>query len=165
MNVKKIFAPILALAAVLATAYVGFATQHTQAPAPQPLAPSSSLTTESGRYMFNVTVHTPEAIAGLLERAETLAKTMPPNDQRTGIALVLHGPEIELFTKANYSRFQKTVDQAARLDAMHVIDIKICRTAMKDLGISETDIPKFIELVPYGPDEENRLREKGYVYL
>jgi intracellular sulfur oxidation DsrE/DsrF family protein len=36
---------------------------------------------------------------------------------------------------------------------------------MKRLGIGEEDIPAFIELVPYGPDEEMRLRRNGYVYL
>jgi intracellular sulfur oxidation DsrE/DsrF family protein len=120
---------------------------------------------EEGRYLFNVTLHTPEEIAGLLTRAEELARTRRADSRRTGIALVLHGPEIEIFAKKNYPRFQKMVDQAARLDAGRIIEVKMCRTEMKHLGIREEDVPAFIELVPYGPDEEARLRRSGYVYL
>jgi intracellular sulfur oxidation DsrE/DsrF family protein len=36
---------------------------------------------------------------------------------------------------------------------------------MRRLGLRKEDIPAFIELVPYGPDEEERLRRNGYVYL
>lgn len=130
-----------------------------------PASPVTSLTAEAGRYLFNVTLHTPEEIAGLLKRAEELTRTTHADSRGTGIALVLHGPEIEIFAKKNYSRFRKTVDQAARLDAGRIIEVKMCLTEMKHLGIREEDIPAFIEIVPYGPDEEMRLRQRGYVYL
>jgi hypothetical protein len=136
----------------------------TPAESPPP-SPATSLTTEDGRYLFSVTLHTPEEIAGLLTRAEELAKTRRADSRHTGIALVLHGPEIEIFAKKNYARFRETVDRAARLDAGRIIEVKMCRTEMKRLGVGEEDIPAFIELVPYGPDEETRLRRKGYVYL
>jgi intracellular sulfur oxidation DsrE/DsrF family protein len=57
------------------------------------------------------------------------------------------------------------VDQAARLDAGHVLEVKMCLTEMRRLGLRKKDIPGFIELVLYGPDEEERLRRNGYVYL
>ncbi|HSW53154.1 MAG TPA: DsrE family protein [Sulfuricaulis sp.] len=136
-----------------------------RAPVAPPPSPATGLTTEDGRYLFSVTLHTPEEIAGLLTRAEELAKTRRPDSRHTGIALVLHGPEIEIFTKKNYARFRETVDLAARLNDGHVVEIKMCRTEMKRLGIGEEDIPAFIELVPYGPDEEKRLQRNGYVYL
>jgi intracellular sulfur oxidation DsrE/DsrF family protein len=134
------------------------------AESPSP-SPATGLAMEDGRYLFSVTLHTPEEIAGLLTRAEELAKTRRPDSRHTGIALVLHGPEIEIFAKRNYARFRETVDRAARLNDGHIIEIKMCRTEMKRLGIGEKDIPAFIELVPYGPDEEQRLRRSGYVYL
>jgi hypothetical protein len=136
-----------------------------RAPSAPPPSPAAGLTTEDGRYLFSVTLHTPEEIAGLLTRAEELAKTRRPDSHHTGIALVLHGPEIEIFAKRNYARFRETVDRAARLNDGRIIEIKMCRTEMKRLGIGEEDIPDFIELVPYGPDEELRLRRNGYVYL
>jgi intracellular sulfur oxidation DsrE/DsrF family protein len=153
------------LIAGMAAAYLLVSPQTpTPAESPPP-SPATGITTEDGRYLFSVTLHTPEEIAGLLTRAEELAKTRHPDSRHTGIALVLHGPEIEIFAKKNYARFRETVDRAARLNAARIIEVKMCRTEMKRLGIGEKDIPDFIGLVPYGPDEEMRLRRNGYVYL
>jgi hypothetical protein len=161
---RKLLVIATVLIAGMAAAWMA-ASRQPRAPATPPSPPAAGLTTEDGRYLFSVTLHTPEEISGLLTRAEELAKTRRPDSRHAGIALVLHGPEIEIFAKKNYARFRETVDQAARLDAGRIIEVKICRTEMKRLGIGEEDIPAFIELVPYGPDEETRLRRNGYVYL
>lgn len=165
MRRKQVAIIVTVVAGIAAVVYLAASPQPRAPTEPARASPATSLTTEEGRYLFNVTLHTPEEIAGLLARAEELAKTMRADSRHAGIALVLHGPEIEIFAKKNYSRFRKTVDQAARLDAGRIIEVKMCRTAMKNLGIKEEDIPAFIELVPYGPDEEKRLRRDGYVYL
>jgi hypothetical protein len=165
---KPVRRRLLVIATVLITGMAAAwlaASLQPRAPATPPSSPATGLTTEDGRYLFSVTLHTPEEIAGLLTRAEELAKTRRANSNEAGIALVLHGPEIEIFAKRNYARFRETVDRAARLNDGHIIEIKMCRTEMKRLGIGEEDIPAFIELVPYGPDEEMRLRRNGYVYL
>ena len=165
MRHKQTAIIVTVIAGIAAASYLVSQTQPLAPTLPAPATPATSLTAEAGRYLFNITLHTPEEIAGLLVRAEELAKTTRPDTRRTGIALVLHGPEIEIFARKNYSRFQKTVELAARLDAERIIEVKMCRTEMKILGIKEKDIPDFIELVPYGPDEEARLRRGGYVYL
>ena len=162
---RKHIAVLILIIAIAAAAYLFWPRASSNMAVPERAAPSISLTEQQGRYLFNVTLHTPEEIAGLLARAEQLAQTMHADNPRTGIALVLHGPEIEIFAKNNYPRFQKLVDQAARLDAEHVIEVKMCLTVMRRLGLRKEDIPGFIELVPYGPDEEERLRRNGYVYL
>ncbi len=126
---------------------------------------SVSPTGPSGRYVFRVTLHTEQEIDGLLTRAEMLSNEVKVDDDHAGIALVLHGPEIELFAKQNYKKYQQLVDRAAKLDANQVIDIKICSTKMGELDLDEDDIPAFIEIVPYGPDEEKRLRREGYIDL
>jgi hypothetical protein len=156
--------PVILIAGMAAAWLLVSPRTPTPAESPSP-SPATGLTTEDGRYLFSVTLHTPEEIAGLLTRAEELAKTRHPDSRDSGIALVLHGPEIEIFAKRNYARFRETVDRAARLDAGRIVEMKICRTEMKRLGIGEEEIPGFIELVPYGPDEEKRLRRNGYVYL
>jgi intracellular sulfur oxidation DsrE/DsrF family protein len=118
------------------------------------------------RYLFKVTLHSQDEIDSMLTRAEMLSKslTLKPKDS-AGIALVLHGPEIEMFTKKNYGKYRKLVDKAARLDSNSVIEIKICRTAMRDMKIRKEDLPAFVEIVPYGPDEEKRLLREGYIYF
>ena len=165
MHRKHTVALVTLVVGIAAVAYIGWAYRPALTSDLAPTSPSTSLSVEEGRYLFNVSLHTPEEIAGLLTRAEELARTRRADSRRTGIALVLHGPEIEIFAKKNYLRFQKMVDQAALLDAGHIIEVKMCRTEMKHLGIREEDVPAFIELVPYGPDEEERLRRSGYVYL
>ena len=165
MHRKYTVALVTSVVGIAAVAYIEWAYRPALTSDLAPPSPSASLSVEEGRYLFNVSLHTPEEIAGLLTRAEELARTRRADNRRTGIALVLHGPEIEIFAKKNYPRFQKMVDQAARLDAGHIIEVKMCRTEMKHLGIREEDVPAFIELVPYGPDEEERLRRSGYVYL
>lgn len=117
------------------------------------------------RYLFQVTLHTPAEIEKLLARAEQLAATQRPADRRTGIALVLHGPEVEIFARRNYAMYRQLVDRAAKLDADGVIEVKMCQTEMRSRGIRVQDVPGFIELVPYGPDEEKRLLRRGYIYL
>jgi intracellular sulfur oxidation DsrE/DsrF family protein len=57
------------------------------------------------------------------------------------------------------------VDQAARLDALDIVDVKICQTMMKIAGVERDDIPSFIEQVPLGSAEVDRLVEEGYVYF
>ncbi len=128
-------------------------------------ADTSAPPVPEARYLFQVTLHTPAEIEKLLARAEQLAATQRPSDRRTGIALVLHGPEVELFARRNYAKYRQLVDRAARLDADGVIEVKMCQTEMRSRGIREQDVPGFIELVPYGPDEEERLKRRGYVYL
>lgn len=120
---------------------------------------------QTGRYMFSVSLHTADEIDGFLKRAEMLAKTTRKTEDSTGIALVLHGPEIEIFSRANYNKYKQVVDKAARLDGDNVVEIKICQTQMNIMGIKQEDLPGFIEIVPYGPDEQDRLRKKGYVDL
>lgn len=145
--------PLRSLALVLALAGAGVSAEPPAAPVP------------GARYLFQVTLHTPEEIEGMLARAEQLAATQRPADGRTGIALVLHGPEVELFARRNYAEYRRLVDRAARLDGNGVVEVKMCRSEMRRRGIRAEDVPAFIELVPYGPDEEQRLLRNGYVYL
>ncbi|MFV1996868.1 MAG: hypothetical protein ACC641_02545 [Acidiferrobacterales bacterium] len=132
--------------------------------------PASAITkpvpNESGRYLFGVTLHTEKEIESLLSRAESLShKLQPRKKNQAGIALVLHGKEIEMFDKKNYKKYRSIVDKAARLDANDVLEIKVCKTLMDELNIRKEDMPSFVEIVPYGPDEEKRLLKNGYTYL
>ena len=85
--------------------------------------------------------------------------------ETASVILVLHGPEVEFFSISNYDRYKDIVDQAERLDAFDVVDVKICRKMMEIKGIPRNDIPSFIEQVPLGPAEVERLVGDGYVYF
>ncbi len=156
-RMKYVTCSLLALAMLSS----GIAVAAEKAPATPPNGPAAP----DARYLFRVTLHTPLEIEGLLARAEQLARNMRPADRRAGIALVLHGPEVEIFARKNYAKYRHIVDRAARLDSDGVIEIKMCQTEMRSRGIGNDDVPGFIEFVPYGPDEEERLQRRGYVYL
>lgn len=128
-------------------------------------APRGYLAQEPERYVMDISVHTPDEIRKVLKRAEQVYQTPRPGNEHPSIALVLHGPEVEYFAIRNYSKYKDIVDLAARLDAYKVIDIKMCNTMVRDRGLEQKDIPAFIEMIPYGPDEVERLTREGYVYF
>lgn len=114
-----------------------------------------------GKAVLDVSVHTLEELEILLERAEQYAMTPRSHQEGAGIVLVLHGPEVEFFSIRNYSQYKTVVDRAARLDAFDIVDVKICQTMMSVRGIKRDDIPSFIEQVPLGSAEINRLEAGG----
>ena len=115
------------------------------------------------RAVLDVSVHTIEGLRVLLDRAEELAMRPQAQGEEASVVLVLHGPEVEFFSIRNYEKYKDIVDQAARLDAFDVVDVKICQTMMGKQGIDRNDIPSFIEQVPLGPGEVERLAREGYV--
>jgi len=116
-----------------------------------------------GKAVLDISVHTIEGLKVLFDRAEELAMLPRPGGEDASVVLVLHGPEVEFFSIKNYDKYKDIVDQAARLDAFDVVDVKICQTTMGVRGIEQNDIPSFIEQVPYGPGEVERLKQEGYV--
>jgi intracellular sulfur oxidation DsrE/DsrF family protein len=115
--------------------------------------------------VLDVSVHSLDELKVLLDRAEEIAARPQSPGENAGVVLVLHGPEVEYFAISNYPRYKEIVDQAARLDAFDVVDVKICQSMMDRLGVGREDIPAFIEQVPYGPGEVERLVREGYVYF
>lgn len=120
---------------------------------------------EDPRYLFDATSHSVEELQNLLRRAEEITISQPEGYQNIDIALVLHGPDINLFHKQNYSENKNMVDLAAKLDAFGIIDMKICEYTMSVMELDRSDIPSFIEPVPFVPAEIKRLTSEGYLNL
>ena len=57
------------------------------------------------------------------------------------------------------------MDRAAKLEALGAVNISICQTMMNNYEIGTDEVPAFLEQVPYGPDEVQRLINEGYVYM
>jgi intracellular sulfur oxidation DsrE/DsrF family protein len=116
-------------------------------------------------YVFSVTVESAEQLDVVLSRAEELRELFNP-DEHSKIAIVLHGDELQLFQKDNYLLNQSVVERARLLDEDNIIDIKACQTMMRILEIDQSELPGFIEQVPYAPAEIERLqREEGFTRL
>lgn len=128
-----------------------------------PDRPESGATVTRG--VFDISVHSVEELEVLFDRAEELASRPNPVGGEDNIVLVLHGPEVEFFAISNYDRYRDIVDRAARLDAFHVVDVRICQSMMQNYGIEADDVPAFIEQVPNGAVEVERLTREGYIYF
>lgn len=127
---------------------------------PRPLpAPLSS---DSGpRLVFDVAVESREELLDMLRRAETLSEGYDSRDVEA-IALVLHGPELRYFDLRQLGANREVIELAGRLDARRVIEIMACEAMLDSLEIPAEHLPGYIDLVPYGPDEVDRLRGQGY---
>ncbi len=116
-------------------------------------------------YVFSVQVSSPQQLDVVLTRAEDLRELFNP-DEHSKIAIVLHGEELQLFQKMNYGSNTTLVDRARLLDQLSIIDIKACQTMMQTLSIEQSELPGFIEQVPYAPTEIERLKqEEGFTRL
>lgn len=117
-------------------------------------------------YLARVEQNNPEDVRRALLKAEQyylhhdLSPDLPP------VTFVLHGPEVAIFFRENYARYKVTVDLAAKLSAFNVVDIKICRTRLRFLEVEAATLFPFVETVPFGPQEIERLTHKqGFVYF
>ncbi|HSG10609.1 MAG TPA: DsrE family protein [Gammaproteobacteria bacterium] len=163
----------LIILAALATALLAFIYSDQLgmelAPVPESVTAADGKTPDAinlpERAVLDITVHTVEELQVLFERAETLAQTPRVKEDNARVVLVLHGPEVEFFSTRNYDRYREIVDRAAHLDALDIVDVVICQTMMAARGIARDDIPPFIEQVPVGTVEVERLLGEGYVYF
>jgi len=110
-------------------------------------------------FVFGVTVSSAEQLDVVLDRAEDLRALFKQGDHNR-IAIVLHGDELRLFQKNNYSSNQSLVERARLLDEDNIIDIKACQTKMRLLDIEQSELPGFIEQVPFAPVEIERLEKE-----
>ncbi len=120
---------------------------------------------ENKSYLFDVSNHSIEELEALLIRAEEVSQTHPADFDNLEIVMILHGPDIDWFTQQNYRQNQKLIDLAAKLDAYDVIDMKVCETTMQSRGVIPSDLPSFIEPVPYAPTEIRDRLQNGYINL
>jgi intracellular sulfur oxidation DsrE/DsrF family protein len=119
---------------------------------------SLSSFTASSRVVVDSADTKAEELLQLLNGASQRATnaSIPP------VPFVLHGEEIRYFTRQQFEEHRELIELAAELDASMVVEVKVCRTKMQVLGIQENDLPGFVELVPFGPDEVERLGSEGY---
>jgi len=117
------------------------------------------------KYVANLERHTPDELYSAFLKADGLLESADTYPEFEPVVFVLHGDEANIFVRNNYRKYKNMVDLAARLDAFGVIDIKICEYWMSANDVERRDFPAFVETIPYGPTEEIRLVEEGYIYF
>ncbi len=80
------------------------------------------------------------------------------------IVVVTHGPELRVFAKENYVKYQGIVDKMAEL-AEQGVEFRMCNNAMRAAGYKAEDMHGFITVVPAGFPEIAYLQRQGYVYI
>ena len=120
---------------------------------------------ESPSYVAKIQAHTGEELTEILTRIDSLYESGESYPQSNPVALVLHGDEASLFLRQNYKENKDIVDLAARLDAFNAVDIQVCETWMRYSSVPRTELPAFVDTVPFGPDTEKALLEQGYEYF
>lgn len=155
---KSIQMPLLLKAAAV---FVIVLSASVSAQVAQPLPPLGQ------QYLAEIELHTAQELRTLLERAdELLAGGGLPLDSPIPVTFVLHGPEVKILLRQNYLSNKATVDLAARLSALGVVDIKACETWMGGASVAVEDLQPFVQTVPFGPSEINRLvKEQSYLYF
>ena len=123
-------------------------------------------TINPGGYLARIFSDSPDEVAKALARAEKLyLDGQLPVDAKP-IAIVLHGPEVEIFFKDNYQDYKDIVDLAARLSAFGVVDVRVCETQTGIMGRDRSSVHHFIGTVTFGPTEVKRLLDQqNYVYF
>jgi intracellular sulfur oxidation DsrE/DsrF family protein len=157
---------ILAIVAALFWLAVGRLGQNQQ---PVASVQQANPSAEPGQRLPNrvgdVSVHSVEELDLLFSRVEQLLDRPRREGEAPLISLVLHGPEVEFFALKNYDKYRSVVDRAAKLAALGAVDISICQTRMREYGIGPEEVPSFLNQVPFGPAEIERLVDQGFVYM
>lgn len=120
---------------------------------------------ESSAFVARIEAHTSNEISNILERLDGILQSEQAFPSSEPLALVLHGDEVRTFLRQNYAQNREIVDLAARLDAFQAIDIQVCETWLRGASVNKSELPAFIDTVPYGPAQENKLLEQGYEYF
>lgn len=108
-------------------------------------------------YVARIELNDPAEVGAALARAEQLYLDGGLETGVPPIAFVLHGPEVKIFLKENYQQYKSIVDLAARLSAFNVVDIKVCDTRRRAMGILENPLYPFVGTVRLGVAEVDRL--------
>jgi len=77
------------------------------------------------------------------------------------VVVVMHGPELALFAKMNYSKYKEFVDRAASF-AQQGVRFEACRNSAAAQGFTPDDFHGFVHVVPAGPYALAYWQAKGY---
>ena len=113
------------------------------------------------RYVADIELQNSQQLTVLLQRANQILLDGPASQGGIpNVSFVLHGPVIKDLLKQNYAGNLQMVNLAARLSALQVVEIKVCRTWMGLNNVEEVDLQPFVVPVNLAGSEVERLREK-----
>ena len=130
----------------------------------EPLAPYGTAKVSMHEYptinaVFDANYEDPNDLNIMYNFVKNTAKPL-----KGTMVVVTHGPELRLFAKENYEKYQGAVDKMAELADMGV-EFRMCNNAMRAAGFKADDMHGFITVVPAGFPEIAYLQSQGYTYI
>ena len=154
-----------ALACMLAYLSICSAAAVAQAESSE-VAPLQVTETKSKGYLARIGYNDPGQLNEALERIKDYFEETGSEGSIPPITMVVHGPEVEIFEQTNYETYKPIVDKAAELSALGVLDIAVCETRVRYRGLDADKVYAFVDKVPFGPSEVNRLlNDESYIYF
>lgn len=128
------------------------------------LAPYGTAKTDMHAYptldaVFDVNYEDPQDLNILYAFVKNTSKAL-----KGKMVAVTHGPELRVFAKENYEKYQGIVDKMAEL-AEQGVEFRMCNNAMRAAGYEAGDMHGFITVVPAGFPEIALLQSQGYAYI
>ena len=112
-------------------------------------------------FVARVDLEKADDLLSALRRAEAYYQAEGMNLDHPPVAFVVFGSPVAMFFKKNYQQYSEVVDLAAKLTALKVIDVKVCKYSFVKEGLDNKNLLPFVSTVPFGPDEVVRLIEQA----
>lgn len=109
--------------------------------------------------VFDVNYSDPNQLNTLYNFVKNTAKSLNGK-----MVVVTHGPELRVFAKENYEKYQGIVQKMGEL-AEAGVEFRMCNNAMRAAGYEAKDMHGFITVVPAGFPEVAYLQSQGYKYI
>ncbi len=154
MNTNRLLLPFICV--------LGFAS--TVEAADQDFSPYGTAKTDLKEYptinaVFDVNYEDPTKLNILYNFVKNTSKPL-----KGKMVVVTHGPELRVFAKENYEKYQGIVDKLAEL-VQDGVEFRMCNNAMRAAGYQATDMHGFITVVTAGFPEIAYLQSQGYKYI
>ncbi|MFI9652655.1 DsrE family protein, partial [Guyparkeria halopsychrophila] len=81
------------------------------------------------------------------------------------IVVILHGPEIPLFTAETYDENRELMERAQSLTVAGNIEYRLCAVAAALRDVEPEDVHGFVKVVPMADAEIIELQHEGYAYM
>lgn len=114
--------------------------------------------------VFDVREYDSDALNWLLPRLSTYLKIIHAARPGLPVALVSHGEEMALLTRAAADAHPGLHTRLRRL-VQEGLTIHVCGTFAAERGLDPSDFPPYVDFVPYGPAQVEDYKRLGYGHI
>ncbi|CAH0992799.1 hypothetical protein SIN8267_02936 [Sinobacterium norvegicum] len=117
-------------------------------------------------YLADIRLHTAVELSQLLQRADVLySQGQLADDAAAPITFILHGEEGRAFLQNNYQQHHMLVDLAAKLTALNIVQIRVCKTWLGSQGLMPEQLVPFVGTVENGPRAVSEFKQQPYRFF